>query len=785
MITIFKNRFDSKNPSYYEIEYVLNRIKNGNSKEAIFNLQNTGDKEYKLNLPCICFAGKFTQRNKNSCIESSGIACLDFDNLTDAKAFKEELKKDSFVYCAFISPSGNGVKVLVKIPEDIDQYTNYYEALLDYFALLETADSSCKDISRVCFESYDPEIYINNNSEIWSKVIEHDFNPDLEQIPELQLTDEGKIIDKLRTWLDKNYPITDGQRNTNLFKFASACNDFGVNKSLCEFYCTSNFQDATFKAVEIKKIIDSAYKNTSSHRTKFFDDTDSINTAKKLLRSKKPKEQIREVLLSNGLDDNMANKAIEVAKEQTSGNLVRFWTETETPQGQIKYEILRLEYIEFLNQHGFYRYKLSESSYIFIHVYNNVVKPVELHDIKSYVFNFLKDNYDAAIIEFIAKGVKTYFSKELIELLPYYDYYQHKSSKNESYFYFQNTVVRLDSSKFVQLDYIDLDGFVWDGHIIKRDFERNDNYICDFVKFVQNVSGNEDQKRFDAFCSAIGFLLHDHKDRSYCPAVILNDEKLSDNPEGGTGKGLFMKAISHFKRSITIDGKGFKFDKSFVWQRVNLDTQIINFEDVNKGFDFERLFSLITEGIPVEKKGANEFYIPFDDAPKVCITTNYAIKGDGNSFARRKFEVEFAQYYSKNYTPLHEFGKVMFDGWNSEEWNKFDNFMLSCVNLYLTRGLIEYEHINLAYKKLISETCNEFVEWMDEAYVVNERIKLNDYKDSYLNEYPDRTKYTTTNSFNKNLMSYAAFMGVKFDKTRSNGVLFGEFTDGNSIELTF
>ena len=74
---------------------------------------------------------------------------------------------------------------------------------------------------------------------------------------------------------------------------------------------------------------------------------------------------------------------------------------------------------------------------------------------------------------------------------------------------------------------------------------------------------------------------------------------------------------------------------------------------------------------------------------------------------------------------------------------------------------------------------------MDEAYVVNERIKLNDYKDSYLNEYPDRTKYTTTNSFNKNLMSYAAFMGVKFDKTRSNGVLFGEFTDGNSIELTF
>ena len=41
--------------------------------------------------------------------------------------------------------------------------------------------------------------------------------------------------------------------------------------------------------------------------------------------------------------------------------------------------------------------------------------------------------------------------------------------------------------------------------------------------------------------STIGFLLHGHKNLSYCPAaVILNDEIISDNPEGGTGKGVCL-----------------------------------------------------------------------------------------------------------------------------------------------------------------------------------------------------------------------------------------------------
>jgi hypothetical protein len=126
--------------------------------------------------------------------------------------------------------------------------------------------------------------------------------------------------------------------------------------------------------------------------------------------------------------------------------------------------------------------------------------------------------------------------------------------------------------------------------------------------------------------------------------VILNDEKISDNPEGGTGKGIFMNALGKMKKLVVIDGKAFDFSKSFPYQLVSADTQVLCFDDVIKRFNFERLFSVITEGLTLEKKNKDAIKIPFSKSPKIAITTNYAIKGTGNSFARRKWELEFHQY---------------------------------------------------------------------------------------------------------------------------------------------
>ena len=137
-------------------------------------------------------------------------------------------------------------------------------------------------------------------------------------------------------------------------------------------------------------------------------------------------------------------------------------------------------------------------------------------------------------------------------------------------------------------------------------------------------------------------------------AVILNDETISENPNGGSGKGIFWNALSKVKRLSDINGKSFSFEKSFPYQTVSADTQILVFDDVQKNFKFENLFSVITEGITLEKKNKDAIKIPVSKSPKIVVTTNYTLGGIGGSFERRKWELEFSSYFSSKHTQLNE-----------------------------------------------------------------------------------------------------------------------------------
>jgi hypothetical protein len=263
-------------------------------------------------------------------------------------------------------------------------------------------------------------------------------------------------------------------------------------------------------------------------------------------------------------------------------------------------------------------------------------------------------------------------------------------------------------------------------------------------------------------------MMHAHKSLSFCPAVILNDEVISDNPEGGTGKGLFMSALGQMKKVVTIDGKSFTFERSFAYQLVSADTQILVFDDVKKYFDFERLFSLITEGLTLEKKNKDAIKIPFNKSPKIAITTNYAIKGAGNSFARRKWELELHQHYNKNLSPLDDFGKLMFSDWNDDEWCEFDNYMIGCVKSYLATGLVKSKFVNLKIRQLSAETCHDFIEWcglidhQENRFLEHgKRLRLNDLYEDFVDNYPDygpRSRMTVSRQkFWKWIVSYAMY----------------------------
>jgi hypothetical protein len=190
---------------------------------------------------------------------------------------------------------------------------------------------------------------------------------------------------------------------------------------------------------------------------------------------------------------------------------------------------------------------------------------------------------------------------------------------------------------------------------------------------------------------------------------------------------------------------------------------------VKKYFDFERLFSVVTEGLTLEKKNKDAIKIPFSKSPKIAITTNYAIKGSGNSFARRKWELELHQYYSKAFTPLDEFGKLMFGDWTDDDWCEFDNYMLSNLQMYLEMGLIKSKFVNLQVRQLSAETCHDFIEWcgLTENSQPNNmlhsgiRLYKNDLYYEFINEYPDygpKAKMTISRTrFYKWLISFAMY----------------------------
>ena len=197
---------------------------------------------------------------------------------------KERLSKNKYIFALFISPSGKGLKAVVKIPKEPDNHKNYFLSLQHYLNS-EYFDKTTKNISRVCYESYDPLIHINATSSTWDKIVEQEYTEVIKHvdIPTIPVTDENKIVDILTKWWVKKYPMVEGQRNQNIYILASAFNDFGVNQTLAE-YVMNNFSSKNFLASEIRRTITSAYAQKQNFGTKYYEDEDKVNTVREKLK---------------------------------------------------------------------------------------------------------------------------------------------------------------------------------------------------------------------------------------------------------------------------------------------------------------------------------------------------------------------------------------------------------------------------------------------------------------------------------------------------------------------
>jgi hypothetical protein len=120
-------------------------------------------------------AGVFAKRANAQLLTPSGLLNFDFDhvpNLADAKA---QLTQDPCVVYVFVSPSGDGLKVAVWADGIVDDttYKHAWGTVRDYFErtypdIAVANDKACKDIARLCYVSWDPDLYSNPNALLYA-----------------------------------------------------------------------------------------------------------------------------------------------------------------------------------------------------------------------------------------------------------------------------------------------------------------------------------------------------------------------------------------------------------------------------------------------------------------------------------------------------------------------------------------------------------------------------------------------------------------------------------------
>lgn len=744
MVTLFKQLYETDVPYIVSIDKVIDRIKTGASRERIAKIRK-GDKEEKKKLPCIVFAGEFQQRNKKGLINHSGLMVLDFDNVPNVDELKDDLKKNKYFYLLFVSPSGNGLKGVVKIPPcDAEKHTQYFK-LFESQLNCEYLDGGGSNVDRVCFESYDPKIYINNKSELFNPNIEDKGFCVTDRVPLIPISDEHKIIEQIMKW-DWSTSFKEGERNDHLFRIASAFCEYGVNESLAIEFITNHIaNDPSFSDKEINNVVKSAYKRRS-FGIRYFEDYNKKSAIERDL--KYDKDTVKK---KHGIDDDTYH---ELTKEVEN---IEWWFLDKN--GAVKIDPYK--YKLFLESHGFRKYFPNDvMKPQLVQVNSNKVKDTSRDLIKDYVLDWLLENEE---IEVWKRCVNygNLFADEYLAMLDTIELMMLRDTKDKSFIAFQNGIVEVTKNEIKLKDYIDVDGYIWENSIIRRDY-KEDNKENEYQKFIANVSNNDP---LPVEC-AIGYLLSGYKNKMNNRAIILNDEVISENPEGGTGKGLFIQGIRQIKKTAILDGKAFDDKKSFPYQTVSQDTTVLVFDDVKKNFDFESKFSLVTEGLTLERKNKDAIKLTVEESPKIVISTNYAIKGEGNSHERRRHELEFAQYYTGSKTPYDEFGHQLFDDWGQKEFQKFDNYMLYCIQLYLKNGLIEQNAKNLKLRKFIAETSMEFHEWISDASNVsrNDRVNKKEAYQSFIGEYADFQKWLSAKRFNIWIQKFCSYKGFEYDE---------------------
>lgn len=405
---------------------------------------------------------------------------------------------------------------------------------------------------------------------------------------------------------------------------------------------------------------------------------------------------------------------------------------------------------------------------LLVRIMGNIIQKIIPYDIKQYVRNSIDDsrvrNYMIRQRRFFTIDYLNYLEEINPDLI--------RDRKDLAFFCFKNGIIEVSRqgiSKPIPFD--QFGKLVWSHHIIDREFNLShifENEDPVFFRFLERITGNDDE-RLNGLMTLIGYALHNYNTSATSKVIVLNDENISEQPEGGSGKTLLAKALGRIRSLVLKDGKSFNPKKSFEWSDVDETSDLVLIDESSKGSVFEDLFSIISNGINVERKNRDKYFLPIEKSPKLMMTTNTVIPGNSGSFKRRQYNIDLYQYFNKNYTPEDEFGHIFFDEWDDVEWAKFDALMLLCVHFYLEYNVLETPEVFQGKKDAIRATGLTFYEWFEDSKEDFQNfIDTQSALERYLRETSQKSFEMSAKKFKSYIKSCCEIFGHTYSEVRTS-----------------
>ena len=276
----------------------------------------------------------------------------------------------------------------------------------------------------------------------------------------------------------------------------------------------------------------------------------------------------------------------------------------------------------------------------------------------------------------------------------------------------------------------------------------------------------------------------------------MDNEVVDDNESHGrTGKSLLWNmGMRLFVNSKYIGARKKNIlESDFLYDGITEQTDYVLFDDADKRFQFNNLFTDITGDLNVNPKNQNAYLIPFHKSPKFCITTNYAPFGLDTSTKERLLFVAYSDYYhgeSEEFsarTPLDDFEKRFFTEWDNKDWSLFLNFAAQCLQFYLkTNEKLGAPQSNIKKRNLLTEMGVMFLEWAED-YFFDERLnkevpKLEAFE--ALKAYNPSMIKTSATLFKRQIMRFCEYKGYIFNPKDLINTKDGRITQSISGKAT-